>query len=91
MNSNNERITGVGAVNERGEVMLIVPPLEERPEAFNVSGHCVTILAGGKTLSAETYSSRIAAQARKRSKISICEMTPVGKPTRASEVTAVRV
>lgn len=87
----NERITGVGAVNERGEVMLIVLPLEDRPETFSVSGGCVTIVGGGKSLSAETYSDRIASQARKLNSISICEMTAAGRPTRASEVFLARV
>jgi hypothetical protein len=88
--SDNERITGVGAVNQRGEVMLIVLPLEDRPDTFSISGGCVTLSGGGKILSVETYSDRIASQARKRDSISICEMTATGKPTRASEVTLAR-
>lgn len=86
-----DQITGVGAVNERGEVMLIVPPLKVRPDAVSVSGKQVTISAAGKILSAEIYSDRIAKQIRKRQFISICEMTPVGKPIRAAEVSVVRV
>lgn len=84
------RITGVGAVNERGDVMLIVLPLQGRPDAFIVSGASVTILGEGKPLSVETYSDRIATQIKKRRSISICEMTATGKPTRASEVVLAR-
>lgn len=84
------RITGIGAVNERGEVMLIVLPLTDKPERFVVAGSTVTIYGAGKELSVETYSERIARQAKKHNSISICEMTAAGKPTRASEIVAAR-
>jgi len=87
--SGTTKVTGTGAVNERGEVIVFVGEWADY-DRFAVEGDAIVLgAATGETFS-RTYGPLCLAAARESGRVLAVEVTAEGKPGRSSMTEAVR-
>lgn len=81
-----EPITGVSAVNARGEVLLFTRPLDRRPSWIEKDGDVITIRDAAAPLSRETYGRLCSETVARTKRARILEVAENGEPVRETEV-----
>lgn len=82
-------LTGVSAVNARGEVALIIPPLHPSavPTAVLQSSNRLVVMSGGRPVSVRGYSDRAADAAQRKRWALVLEIDEASEAVvRATEV-----